>query len=132
MSNKSFFRTFFNKIFINNCYCWLAAVCAAVISLIIAYCYDMIPFGDITILRMDMYHQYCPLFAELYEVFSVKDYLSVGDDGRGYRKQLHYGKGYRSLACAGLSDKAEGLSSFQVEADIVYCVDHAGIGLILY
>ena len=72
------------------------------------------------------------LFAELYEVFSVKDYLSVGDDGRGYRKQLHYGKGYRSLACSGLSYKAESLSSFQVEADIVYCVDHAGIGLILY
>ena len=84
MSNKSFFRTFFNKIFINNCYCWLAAVCAAVISLIIAYCYDMIPFGDITILRMDMYHQYCPLFAELYDrVTGLKSFMYSWETGMG-------------------------------------------------
>ena len=37
------------------------------VSLLVAYCYDMIPFGDTTILRMDLYHQYGPLFAELYE-----------------------------------------------------------------
>jgi uncharacterized membrane protein YfhO len=35
--------------------------------LIVYYCYDLIPFGDKTILRMDLYHQYGPLFAELYE-----------------------------------------------------------------
>ncbi|MBQ2091852.1 MAG: YfhO family protein [Clostridia bacterium] len=37
------------------------------IMLLIAFCYDMVPFGDITILRMDMYHQYGPLLAELYD-----------------------------------------------------------------
>ena len=35
--------------------------------LLVFYCYDMAPFGDVTILRMDLYHQYGPLFAELYE-----------------------------------------------------------------
>ena len=37
------------------------------IMLLIAFCYDMFPFGDITILRMDLYHQYGPLLAELYD-----------------------------------------------------------------
>ncbi len=35
--------------------------------LLVFYCFDMAPFGDVTILRMDLYHQYGPLFAELYE-----------------------------------------------------------------
>ena len=35
--------------------------------LIIFICNQMVPFGDKTILRMDLYHQYGPLFAELYE-----------------------------------------------------------------
>ena len=37
------------------------------VMLLIAFCYDMFPFGDITILRMDLYHQYGPLLAELYD-----------------------------------------------------------------
>lgn len=37
------------------------------IMLLIAFCYDMFPFGDITILRMDLYHQYGPLLSELYD-----------------------------------------------------------------
>lgn len=55
------------RIFADNGYCWLSAICSAGISLIIVLAFKMIPFGDITILRMDMYHQYCPLFAELYD-----------------------------------------------------------------
>ncbi len=31
-------------------------------------CNGMYPFGDKTILRMDLYHQYGPLFAELYDI----------------------------------------------------------------
>ncbi len=31
------------------------------------YCYDIIPFGGRTVLRMDLFHQYGPLFAELYD-----------------------------------------------------------------
>ncbi|MBQ6264386.1 MAG: YfhO family protein [Clostridia bacterium] len=77
-------KSFIDIIFTDNCYCWLAAVCAAVISLIIAYCYDMIPFGDITILRMDMYHQYCPLFAELYDrVTGLESFMYSWETGLG-------------------------------------------------
>ena len=55
------------KPFYNNRYSWLAAACTAGIMLVVYFCYDLIPFGDTTILRMDLYHQYGPLFAELYE-----------------------------------------------------------------
>ncbi len=41
----------------------LAAVCIAIIYII----YKVFPFGDSTVMRMDLYHQYGPLFAELYD-----------------------------------------------------------------
>lgn len=40
---------------------------AGIIMLLVYAAFSMKPFGDITILRMDLYHQYGPLFAELYE-----------------------------------------------------------------
>ncbi len=44
------------------------AFLATTVTMIIIYaCNRMVPFGDKTILRMDLYHQYGPLFAELYE-----------------------------------------------------------------
>ncbi|MBR2893095.1 MAG: YfhO family protein, partial [Clostridia bacterium] len=39
----------------------------AATMLIIYACNRVVPFGDKTVLRMDLYHQYGPLFAELYE-----------------------------------------------------------------
>ncbi len=46
----------------------LTAFFAAAITMLTIYlCNKMIPFGENTILRMDLYHQYGPLFAELYE-----------------------------------------------------------------
>ena len=50
-----------------NRFCFLAFFCAVILMLLVFYCFDMAPFGDVTILRMDLYHQYGPLFAELYE-----------------------------------------------------------------
>lgn len=44
-----------------------AFLATAATMLIIFACNRMVPFGDKTILRMDLYHQYGPLFAELYE-----------------------------------------------------------------
>lgn len=41
----------------------IAGVCITVIYLI----YTIFPFGDSTVMRMDLYHQYGPLFAELYD-----------------------------------------------------------------
>ena len=59
----------------NNRYCLLAALCTAFIMMVVYFCYDMSPFGDITILRMDLYHQYGPLFAELYDRITGFDSL---------------------------------------------------------
>jgi uncharacterized membrane protein YfhO len=51
----------------NNLYVFLAFLCSAVLMLLVYYCFDLIPFGNCTVLRMDLYHQYGPLFAELYD-----------------------------------------------------------------
>lgn len=55
------------KPFYDNRYSFLAAGCTFFIMMVVYYCFDLIPFGDKTILRMDLYHQYGPLFAEFYE-----------------------------------------------------------------
>ncbi len=60
-------RTGLSAALFENRFCALAFFCAAVIMALVFYCFDMVPFGDVTILRMDLYHQYGPLFAELYE-----------------------------------------------------------------
>lgn len=57
-------NTGFYKKYENNRFVLLSFVTAIAIWILIAFCYDMAPFGDITILRMDLYHQYGPLFAE--------------------------------------------------------------------
>lgn len=50
-----------------NIFIVLAFICSALLMMIVYYCFEVIPFGDKTILRMDLYHQYGPLFAELYD-----------------------------------------------------------------
>lgn len=50
-----------------NRYVLLSGATAAFIMLFVYFCYNAYPFGDITILRMDLYHQYGPLFGELYD-----------------------------------------------------------------
>ncbi|MDR0884283.1 MAG: YfhO family protein [Oscillospiraceae bacterium] len=50
-----------------NLYCFVAFAAAAALVTIIYYCYHVIPFGPNTVLRMDLYHQYGPLFAEMYD-----------------------------------------------------------------
>ncbi len=54
-----------------NQYIMIAFLATSVTMLAVYLCNGMIPFGDKTILRMDLYHQYGPLFAELYDI--VKD-----------------------------------------------------------
>ncbi len=61
------------KPFYDNRYSFLAAGCTFFIMMVVYYCFDLIPFGDKTILRMDLYHQYGPLFAEFYERFVNAD-----------------------------------------------------------
>ena len=73
-----------SRIFKDNRFCWLAFGCTAVIMLIVYICYSLIPFGDVTILRMDLYHQYGPLFAEFYDrVVGFKSFLYSWNTGLG-------------------------------------------------
>lgn len=53
--------------FKENYYSFFSSFITGFILLFIYFMFRMIPFGDITILRMDLYHQYGPLFAEFFE-----------------------------------------------------------------
>lgn len=55
------------NILFENRFIFLSAACSAAIMLVVFMCYGLFPLGDTTILRMDLYHQYGPLFAELYD-----------------------------------------------------------------
>ncbi len=72
------------KIFKDNSYCWLAFACTAGLMLLVYYCHNMFPFGDTTILRMDLYHQYGPLFAELFDrITKAKSLIYSWNTGLG-------------------------------------------------
>lgn len=67
-----------------NIYVILAFLCSAVLMLLVYYCFEIIPFGDKTVLRMDLYHQYGPLFAELYDrITEFKSMLYSWNTGGG-------------------------------------------------
>lgn len=51
----------------NNKYVFISGGAALFIILLVYFCYEIIPFGDGIIYRMDLYHQYGPLFTELYD-----------------------------------------------------------------
>ncbi len=72
------------RFFGGNAYCWLACLCTVAVMILVYYCYDLFPFGDMTILRMDMYHQYGPLFAELYDrVTNLESFIYSWRTGLG-------------------------------------------------
>lgn len=55
-------------------YCMLSALFSFGIMCVVYFFHDnTLLFGDSTVLRMDLYHQYCPLYAEVY------DRLTSGD-----------------------------------------------------
>ncbi len=54
-------------LFYNNRFVFAAAGLAALCIAVIYIAYSVFPFGDYTVMRMDLYHQYGPLFAELYD-----------------------------------------------------------------
>ena len=56
-----------NSVLKENRYVFVSGLCALAVMVLVYFCYDLIPFGDMTILRMDLYHQYGPLFAEFYD-----------------------------------------------------------------
>ena len=67
-----------------NIYVILAFICSAVLMLLVYYCFEIIPFGNKTVLRMDLYHQYGPLFAELYDrITQLKSMFYSWNSGGG-------------------------------------------------
>lgn len=59
----------------NNKYILISGLTVFLVATIILIIHKVSPFGDRTILRMDLYHQYGPLFAELKQIFSGKGNL---------------------------------------------------------
>lgn len=55
------------KLFFSNRYVVLSSFGALFCILFIFLVFKLFPFGDLTVLRMDLYHQYGPLFTELYD-----------------------------------------------------------------
>lgn len=51
----------------DNKYVFTSGSIALFIILLVYFCYEINPFGDSIIYRMDLYHQYGPLFSELYD-----------------------------------------------------------------
>ena len=77
-------KSIFRRVFTDNSYCWLACGCTIGIMMLVYYCYNLFPFGETTILRMDLYHQYGPLFAELYDrLTNMKSLLYSWQTGLG-------------------------------------------------
>lgn len=72
------------RIFKDNLYCWVSMLCAGLIMLLVYFCFELFPFGEVTILRMDLYHQYGPLFAEFYDrVTGLKSFIYSWTSGMG-------------------------------------------------
>ena len=73
------YRSFFANRFV-----WLSMCLAAVGILFVFMIFKLFPFGDTTVLRMDLYHQYGPLFVEFYDrVSDFKSFLYSWESGGG-------------------------------------------------
>lgn len=65
----------FKRLLLENRFILASFAAAAFIMIVVYICLSVIPFGDKTVLRMDLYHQYGPMFAELYERITNGDSL---------------------------------------------------------
>lgn len=73
-----------NSVLKENRFVFVSGLCALAVMVLVYFCYDLIPFGDMTILRMDLYHQYGPLFAEFYDrLTSGGSFLYSWESGLG-------------------------------------------------
>lgn len=65
-----------SNVFKRNLNILIAAGASALLMVLVYYFFDVIPFGERTVLRMDMYHQYVPFLAEMYERVTNFDNLT--------------------------------------------------------
>lgn len=62
----------------------ISGLASLFVIMIVYLCFEIIPFGDKTIYRMDLYHQYGPLFSELYDRISErKTFIYSWNSGLG-------------------------------------------------
>lgn len=72
------------RLFFNNRFVIASGIAALICISFIFIVYSVFPFGDATVMRMDLYHQYGPLFAELYDrVLEGKSFLYSWESGGG-------------------------------------------------
>lgn len=72
------------KLFFRNRFVLLSMATALVLMLFILLIFSCFPFGDTTVLRMDLYHQYGPLFVELFDrVTNGESFLYSWTSGGG-------------------------------------------------
>ncbi len=68
----------------DNKFVLLSGAVSLFIILFVYFCYSIIPFGDRTVYRMDLYHQYGPLFSEMYDrLISGESFLFSWNSGMG-------------------------------------------------
>ena len=72
------------KLFFDNRFVLASMLLGALSFGFVAIISQLFPFGDTTVLRMDLYHQYGPLFVELYDrVTGVRSFLYSWTTGGG-------------------------------------------------
>ena len=65
-------------------YVILAFICSSFLMMLVYYCFNVIPFGINTVLRMDLFHQYGPMFAEFFDRFTgLKSFIYSWNTGGG-------------------------------------------------
>lgn len=69
--NKSEIKSYFYE----NRFIYAALIAPAILLTIVFCCFRLSPLGGITILRMDLFHQYAPFFTELYNKLTSLDSL---------------------------------------------------------
>lgn len=81
---KSVSKSRIYRIFYGNRFVLFSVLLAGVCISIMYIIYTVFPFGDATVMRMDLYHQYGPLFAELYDrVVNHQSFLYSWTSGGG-------------------------------------------------
>lgn len=81
---KSFINGRIYKLFFRNRFVVLSMAVSSVLILFAFLIFHVFPFGDTTVLRMDLYHQYGPLFVELFDrVTQHKSFLYSWTSGGG-------------------------------------------------
>lgn len=77
LKSTKLYRTFFCNRFVV-----VSALLSLSVILVVFAIYSLFPFGDFTVLRMDLYHQYGPMFLEFYDrIIGHKSFLYTWNSG---------------------------------------------------